>query len=78
MDIFHDIARRLEPAKLESLARFREAARTGEALPAALNELPMGFLSCVGLDDDLNALHVLSPLGMRVALAAKALDEEAA
>jgi len=76
MSIIHDIARGLTAGELDTLARFRAAAERHEALPAALNELPMGFLSCVGLDEQLRVLHVLSPLGKRVALAAEDIAAE--
>lgn len=76
MDIFHDIARRLSSEERATVLRFREAARRHEALPAEINDLPVGFLACVGVDDDLRVLHVLSPFGMRVATAAEALAEE--
>lgn len=79
MSIYEDIARRMTPEALESLERFRSATERGEGLPAALGELPMGFLRCVGWSDDLEPLHVLSPMGERVAAAARKMsDEEAA
>jgi len=76
MTLFHDIAARLGPEGLESLAKFRAAAREDRELPAALNELPMGFLAGVGFTDDFTPLFVLSPFGMRVALASEELAVE--
>lgn len=75
-DIFTDIAKRMDSDKLESLARFRAAAKDHEALTAGFNELPFGFLAGVGFNDDLRALYVLTPLGMRVAMAAEKLAKE--
>jgi hypothetical protein len=77
MDIFTDIAKRMDSDKLESLARFRAAAKANKSLPAGIYELPHGFLTGVGFSDDLRALYVLSPLGMRVAMAAEKLAAEA-
>lgn len=76
MTIFHEIAARLGSDELETLARFRAAAKEHEALPAEINELPVGFLSAVGVDDDLRVLYVLNPFGMRVAMAAEKLAGE--
>jgi hypothetical protein len=76
MDIFTNIARRMDSDKLECLARFRAAAKAHESLPAGIYELPHGFLAGVGFNDDLRALYVLTPLGMRVAMAAEKLAEE--
>lgn len=73
MSIFHDIARRLSSDELEKLARFHGSR---DPLPAEVNDLPMGFLACVGVDDELRVLHVLSPFGKRVALAADDIAAE--
>lgn len=75
MNIFHDIARRLSSDELEKLSRFH---MTRKPLPAEVNHLPMGFLACVGVDEDLRVLHVLSPFGKRVAMAAEQLADESA
>lgn len=77
MDIFNDIARNMDSDKLETLERFRAAAKAHESLPAGIYDLPHGFLAGVGFNDDLQALYVLSPLGMRVAMAAEELAIEA-
>lgn len=37
----------------------------------------MGFLACTGVDVDCHGLYVLSPLGMRVAMAAEEQAAEA-
>ena len=78
MDLFTDIARKLAPQNRETLARFRAAAKDHEKLPAPLNVLPSGFLHCSIEDGEV--VGVLTPFGMRVALAAEALaqSEEAA
>jgi hypothetical protein len=76
MDIFTDIARRMDSDKLETLARFRAAAKEHKPLRAGLNDLPSGFLAGVGFDGELHALFVLNPFGMLVARAAETLTKE--
>ena len=77
--LFTDIAKDMSPEGRENLARFRAAAKEHEKLPAPLNVLPSGFLHCSIEAGEV--VGVLTPFGMRVALAAEALaqsEEEAA
>ena len=76
MTLFHDIAARLGADELETLARFRAAAKEHKSLPAGLNDLPSGFLAGVGFDEGHRALFVLNPFGMLVARAAETLAKE--
>jgi hypothetical protein len=77
IDIFTDIAKRMEPDKLETLARFRAAAKTHTWLPTKgdWNILPHGFLANRIQDGEVVAQ--LNPFGMRVAMAAEKLAKEA-
>ena len=78
MKIYADIARRLSPEHLETLARFRAAAKDFEWLPTGgdINLLPSGFLGCqIG---DAGVIAQLNPFGMLVAMAAEKLAAEEA
>jgi hypothetical protein len=76
IDIYTDIAKRLNPEELETLMRFVEAAKAHEWLPTEgrLDLLPSGFLGCKLQDGEVVA--ALSPFGGLVARAAVKLAKE--
>ena len=77
IDIYTDIAKGMEPDKLETLARFRAAAKTYTWLPTKgdWNILPHGFLG--NRIENGEVVAQLSPFGMLVAVAAEKLAKEA-
>jgi len=77
IDIYTDIAKGMEPDKLETLARFRAAAKTHTWLPTKgdWNILPHGFLGNRIEKDEVVAQ--LTPLGMKVAKAAEKIAKAA-
>ena len=76
MDIYTDIAKRMAPDKLETLARFRAAAKDFKWLPTNgdWNILPHGFLA--NRIENGEVVAQLNPMGMRVAMAAEKLAKE--
>jgi hypothetical protein len=75
MDVHSDIARQMNDSERATLARFRAAAKDFKKLPCGLNTLPSGFLACSFHKGE--TVGVLTPFGMRVALAAEKLAQSA-
>ena len=76
-DIYTDIAKAMEPDKLETLERFRAAAKTYTWLPTKgdWNILPHGFLA--NRIENNEVVAQLNPFGMLVAMAAEKIAIEA-